>query len=136
MARITNQDTLPFVESRYELGMLGAQRVRDLNGGATPLVEIGKDKPTVTALREIATGKLDMGELKHEMIQSYKTNFTPADISDAIESQSESPELKELAAELDGPVMEDMVTEEDPINDEIGAEFVDDVAQSGDMAKE
>ena len=34
MARTTNSDTLPFVESRYELGMLASQRVRDLNGGA------------------------------------------------------------------------------------------------------
>ena len=33
MARVTNSDTLPFVESRYELGMLASQRVRDLNGG-------------------------------------------------------------------------------------------------------
>ena len=33
MARTTNSDTLPYVESRYELGMLASQRVRDLNGG-------------------------------------------------------------------------------------------------------
>ena len=39
MARTTNSDTLPFVESRYELGMLASQRVRDLNGGAESVVE-------------------------------------------------------------------------------------------------
>jgi DNA-directed RNA polymerase subunit omega len=41
------------VESRYELGMLASQRVRDLNGGADPVVEKRRDKPTVIALREI-----------------------------------------------------------------------------------
>ena len=53
MARTTNSDTLPYVESRYELGMLASQRVRDLNGGAEPVVEKNRDKLTVVALREI-----------------------------------------------------------------------------------
>ena len=44
MARTTNSDTLPFVESRYELGMLASQRVRDLNGGAQPVVDKKNDK--------------------------------------------------------------------------------------------
>ena len=76
MARTTNSDTLPFVESRYELGMLASQRVRDLNGGAQPVVDKGKDKLTVVALREIASGKLDVDEVRHEFVQSYKE--TPA----------------------------------------------------------
>ncbi|MBO4625724.1 MAG: DNA-directed RNA polymerase subunit omega, partial [Alphaproteobacteria bacterium] len=54
MARTTNSDTLPYVESRYELGMLASQRVRDLNGGAEAVVEKKDDKLTVVALREIA----------------------------------------------------------------------------------
>ena len=44
MARTTNSDTLPYVDSRYELGMLASQRVRDLNGGAEPVVDRGRDK--------------------------------------------------------------------------------------------
>ena len=72
MARTTNSDTLPFVESRYELEMLASQRVRDLNGGATPVVERYGDKPTVVALREIASGKLDIAGIRHEFVQSYK----------------------------------------------------------------
>lgn len=72
MARTTNSDTLPFVESRYELGMLASQRVRDLNGGAAPVVDKNDDKLTVVALREIASGKLDVSNVRHEFIQSYK----------------------------------------------------------------
>ena len=72
MARTTNSDTLPFVESRYELGMLASQRVRDLNGGAESVIEKTNDKLTVVALREIASGKLDVNAVRHEFVQSYK----------------------------------------------------------------
>ena len=68
MARTTNSDTLPYVESRYELGMLASQRVRDLDGGAEMIVERGRDKLTVVALREIATGKLDVSKVRHEFV--------------------------------------------------------------------
>ena len=76
MARVTNSDTLPYVDSRYELGMLASQRVRDLNGGAEAVVEKKDDKLTVVALREIASGKLNVADVRHEFVESYKE--TPA----------------------------------------------------------
>jgi len=63
MARITISDSLPFIKNKYELGMLASQRVRDLNGGERPVVTVPEnEKPPVTALREIATGNLDMAK--------------------------------------------------------------------------
>ncbi len=110
MARITNSDTLPFVESRYELGMLASQRVRDLNGGAEPVVEQDNDKPTVVALREIATGKLDMENLRHEFIQSYKETPIVAEDEESLEITSgEDPELREIDAELENALIENPV---------------------------
>ncbi|MBR6685554.1 MAG: DNA-directed RNA polymerase subunit omega [Alphaproteobacteria bacterium] len=114
MARTTNSDTLPYVESRYELGMLASQRVRDLNGGAEPVVEKGNDKLTVVALREIASGNLDVNMVRHEFVQSYKD--APAAVSgdEALEIGSEDPALREIDAELDAvlsadaPVVEDV----------------------------
>lgn len=101
MARTTNSDTLPYVESRYELGMLASQRVRDLNGGAEPVVDKDDDKLTVVALREIASGKLDVNAIRHEFVQSYKE----APVSDAgeesLEIGSEDPLLREIDAELE-----------------------------------
>ena len=85
MARTTNSDTLPYVDSRYELGMLASQRVRDLNGGAEPLVDKDDDKLTVVALREFATGKLDVDNLRHEFVQSYKETPVAADSDDSLE---------------------------------------------------
>ncbi|MBO4480324.1 MAG: DNA-directed RNA polymerase subunit omega [Alphaproteobacteria bacterium] len=108
MARTTNSDTLPFVESRYELGMLASQRVRDLNGGATPVVERGGDKATVTALREIASGKLDIPAIRHEFVQSYKETPTVENAEETLEVNSVDPALREIDAELE----ESLMTEE------------------------
>jgi len=111
MARTTNSDTLPYVDSRYELGMLASQRVRDLNGGAEPVVEVGRDKLTVVALREIATGKLDVANVRHEFVQSYKdTPIADAD-AQSLEVESADPELREIDAELENSLMDDMPTE-------------------------
>lgn len=60
MARITVDDALKQVTNRFELTLAATYRARQLTMGATPLVEANKDKPTVIALREIATGKIGM----------------------------------------------------------------------------
>ncbi len=59
MARITVEDCIDKVGNRFELVLLATKRARQITRGATPLVEIENDKPTVIALREIATGKID-----------------------------------------------------------------------------
>ena len=107
MARTTNSDTLPYVDSRYELGMLASQRVRDLNGGAEPVVEKGRDKLTVVALREIATGKLDVAAVRHEFVQSYKDTPITDSSEQSLEVESTDPELREIDAELENSLMDD-----------------------------
>ena len=107
MARVTNSDTLPFVESRYELGMLASQRVRDLNGGAEPVVEKSNDKLTVVALREIASGKLDVDNVRHEFIESYKETPFISDEDASLEVTSEDPLLREIDAELENTLVDD-----------------------------
>lgn len=110
MARITNSDTLPFVESRYELGMLASQRVRDLNGGAEPVVDKKDDKLTVVALREIATGNLDIENLRHEFIQSYKDTPAISDDEESLEIDvAEDPKLREIDAELENTLVAEPV---------------------------
>ena len=113
MARTTNSDTIKFVDSRYELGMLATQRVRDLNGGAEPLIPQHRDKPTVLALREIGSGKLDIDGLRHEFVQSYKSAPVTDETETSIESQSEDPMLKELDAELEDAIVETPMTAEE-----------------------
>lgn len=109
MARTTNSDTLPHVESRYELGMLATQRVRDLNGGAEPVVPQDKDKLTVVALREIASGKLDVNAVRHEFVQSYKETPTALDGEETLEVGTTDPLLREIDAELEATLASDDV---------------------------
>lgn len=113
MARTTNSDTLPYVESRYELGMLASQRVRDLDGGAESVVGKSNDKLTVVALREIATGKLDMGMVRHEFIQSYKDAPSMEDGAASLEVATEDPLLREIDAELENALVAEPVLVEE-----------------------
>ncbi len=112
MARTTNSDTLPYVESRYELGMLASQRVRDLNGGAEPVVDKGNDKLTVVALREIASGKLDVDAVRHEFVQSYKETPASAAGEESLEIDTSDPLLREIDAELEASLSSDEIPTE------------------------
>ncbi|MEI8358114.1 MAG: hypothetical protein RL698_619 [Pseudomonadota bacterium] len=57
MARVTVEDCLERVPSRFELVLLAARRAKQLIKGARPLVE-SHNKEVVTALREIAEDKV------------------------------------------------------------------------------
>lgn len=55
MARITVEDSLNLIPNRFTLTLVATYRARELAQGHAPKVE-NKDKPSVTALREIAQG--------------------------------------------------------------------------------
>jgi DNA-directed RNA polymerase subunit omega len=57
MARITVEDCLDKVSNRFTLVLGAASRAKQLLKGARPLVE-SDNKEVVTALREIAAGKV------------------------------------------------------------------------------
>lgn len=57
MARITVEDCVTRIPNHFNLTLTAAYRARQLANGSSPLVEdVRNDKPTVTALREIASG--------------------------------------------------------------------------------
>jgi DNA-directed RNA polymerase subunit omega len=64
MARITVEDCLKYIPNRFELTLAATYRARQLATGASPLVDTNKDKPTVIALREIASQKVGADILK------------------------------------------------------------------------
>ncbi|MFT0851306.1 DNA-directed RNA polymerase subunit omega [Achromobacter sp. F4_2707] len=55
MARITVEDCLEKIPNRFQLTLAATYRARELAQGHEPRIE-SKNKPTVTALREIAQG--------------------------------------------------------------------------------
>jgi DNA-directed RNA polymerase subunit omega len=68
MARITIEDCLERVENRYELVHLCTKRVKQLRDGSDKLIK-SKNKDVVTALREIAAGKV-----KHAPVSEYDSD--------------------------------------------------------------
>ncbi len=70
MARITVEDCLARIPNRFQLTLAATYRSRQLAQGAEPLVEAARDKPTVTALREIAAGRIGIEMLKRVHTQS------------------------------------------------------------------
>ena len=60
MARITVEDCLEKIPSRFDLIIMASKRARQLaTTSRDPLVEWDNDKPTLVALREIEAGLLD-----------------------------------------------------------------------------
>ncbi|MBI4996150.1 MAG: DNA-directed RNA polymerase subunit omega [Rhodocyclales bacterium] len=57
MARVTVEDCMKNFANRFELTLAATYRARQITMGSTPMVEPGRDKPTVIALRELAAGK-------------------------------------------------------------------------------
>lgn len=59
MSRITIEDCLKVIPNRFELTLIASERARELAKEEKTKVESkDREKPTVMALREIASGKL------------------------------------------------------------------------------
>jgi DNA-directed RNA polymerase subunit omega len=63
MARITVEDCLEKIPNRFQLVLAATYRARMLSQGHTPKIE-SKNKPSVTALREIAAGEVGVEMLR------------------------------------------------------------------------
>ena len=63
MARITVEDCLNKIPNRFNLTLAATHRARELAQGHEARIE-SKDKPTVTALREIAAGVTGLDMLR------------------------------------------------------------------------
>ncbi len=65
MARITVEDCLRKVDSRFALVILAARRAKMIMKGARPLVE-SDNRPIVNALREVAAAKVQFVETREK----------------------------------------------------------------------
>lgn len=70
MARVTVEDCLEKITNRFALVILGAERARQLSKGAHPTI-ICDNKPAVTALREIAEGKVRFSGEIRDVIEEH-----------------------------------------------------------------
>ncbi len=90
MARITVEDCVLRVPSRFELVMLAAQRARDISAGSAVTLDRDNDKNPVVALREIADESIDLDHLRYELVHGLRRH---------VELDSDEP--TDLQEELD-----------------------------------
>lgn len=83
MARLTVEDCLVHVENRFDLVLKASKRARVINHGGESIVVQGKDKATIVALREIATG-----HVTEEMYHPPVIPLVDADDTKASEKKS------------------------------------------------
>lgn len=119
MARITVEDCIEAVPSRFELVLVAGQRARELNAGARSTVDIEEEKPTVVALREIAARNLDLDGLREKLVRGQQRIAPPEE-----PPADEGLEATDIASVLamDGPMQyeDDALTEvETPDGDEL-----------------
>ncbi len=76
MARITVEDCLKQVESRFELVILSTRRAKMLMKGAKPLVETD-NRAIVNSLREVAAGKVKFINPKKKESQKELSDGEP-----------------------------------------------------------
>jgi len=70
MARVTIEDCLDNVDNRFAMVMLAAKRARQIANGAAPMID-SKNKMAVTALREIAGGKVAFNDDIAELLADW-----------------------------------------------------------------
>jgi DNA-directed RNA polymerase subunit omega len=92
MARVTVEDCLENVESRFELVLLASKRARQLVAGKEPMVDWENDKATVVALREIGEGKVTTKILDDMATEEKRAR-------EAAEAEAAAQEAAELADE-------------------------------------
>ena len=93
MARVTVEECLDKVENRFELVLVAAKRAHQLNSqGFRSTLDVGKDKPTVVALREIEAGLIDASILTEEYAMEEELS--------AHDKKADEAKAHEVAAEL------------------------------------
>jgi DNA-directed RNA polymerase subunit omega len=77
VARITIEDCLQKVPSRFQLVHMAAKRVRQIREGSEYLVNSPKNEDIVVALREIAAGKVKVKEKTEELEEIEEVEEVP-----------------------------------------------------------
>jgi DNA-directed RNA polymerase subunit omega len=82
MARVTVEDCLVHVPSRFDLALIAAKRARQLARGAEATLPWDDHKSTVLALQEIASGQIGASILEEPdlpVVKRESIEFEPLD---------------------------------------------------------
>ena len=97
MARVTVEDCIRQVPSRFELILMAATRSRQISSGQPLLIERDKDRDPIVALREIADGKITAEEMNEKIITdlSRPTGMDETSIEERKLLQPDASEMSE-----------------------------------------
>jgi DNA-directed RNA polymerase omega subunit len=101
MARVTIEDCIDKVSSRFELVTVAAQRAKAITSGAPLTIERDGEKNTVLALREIAVEKVGVEHLRESLIQSLQKPSEFDDLPETEDTTGKSlleEEIEDMAA--------------------------------------
>jgi DNA-directed RNA polymerase subunit omega len=117
MARVTIEDCLEHVDSRFALGHLAVHRVLQMRGGSHLLVESPKNKEVVLSLREIAAGRVTPNNIRQLDDMRLFPDVSPAVTEDA--ARLEVREILEAETKYDASLeFPDAVAVEDTYQEE------------------
>ena len=95
MARVTVEDCIKRVPSRFELVLLATKRAREIAAGSTLTVPRDNDKNPVVALREIASEAINYDALKTSLVKSLQYNLFSQTAEEDINNDTQELMLEE-----------------------------------------
>ncbi len=147
MARVTVEDCVTRVPSRFDLVLLASHRARALTAGAPPTVERENDKDPVISLREIAEGTIDIDELHQSLVAGLQKHVEidePEDESMTILAAAEKEwagvtgeaEKASSGESIDAPAAEEAAETETPDVEEVVLDALVDQESGGAPEKD
>ncbi len=135
MARVTVEDCVDKVDSRFDLVLLAAQRAREISSGGLLTVDRDNDKDPVVALREIADETLkpeDLREARIKTLQRYVERDEPEEDDVTFEEAGEqlAAANEDITPENLQKVLSDMIGSE--VESEMNVETADDASNAED----
>ena len=117
MARVTVEDCIVKLPSRFELVMIAAQRARNISAGSPLTIDRDNDKNPVVALREIAGDMVKLGLLEESLVKGMQKFIEPDNPID--EDMDAGEMLNEVIGDSFGAPLK-----EDPLEIHIGGDSV------------
>ena len=133
MARVTVEDCIVQISSRFKLVMIAAQRSRELSVGGELTIDRDNDKNPVVALREIAELTVDLDVLETAMVQGLQKNV---DIDEPNDEAEEFLAVEEALSELVGLEAskdDDAAVDENAVDENAAGEDTDGDQPAGDQ---
>jgi DNA-directed RNA polymerase subunit omega len=120
MARVTIEDCLRNLDSRFSLVHLAVRRVLQLRAGAPSMVHAPKNKEVVLALREIAAGKVSPENIREleeakaiaDVASKAKEEATHREVEEIVEAATHNATLLEFE-DKDELVVQDLEQDEE-----------------------